>query len=80
MANKRRVGSRFAEHPLNLTDAERIALAAYVHEAIDRGHDSTSPSAVARVKRLKQFIARLNGDEQPRRLHVGRDRRQADHA
>jgi hypothetical protein len=63
MANKYRGGSRFAEQPLNLTDAERIALAAYVHEAIGREHDSTNPSAVSRVKRLKQLLARLDGDE-----------------
>jgi hypothetical protein len=49
MANEYRVGCRFAEHPLNLADAERIALAAYVHEAVDREHDSISPGAVARM-------------------------------
>src|SRR5262249_30308248 len=46
MANKHPAGRHFAETPLNLTE-----------EAIDR--DSTGPSLLARVNRLKRLLARL---------------------
>jgi hypothetical protein len=45
MANKYRGGSRFAEHPLNLTDAERIALAAYVLNRTDTSACRSLPSS-----------------------------------
>ena len=63
MANKQRAGRRFAETPLNLTEAERSVLISYIREAIDR--DSTGPSQLARVKRLKRLLARLERSEEP---------------
>jgi hypothetical protein len=63
MANKHRAGRHFAETPLNLTEAERSALVAYVREAIDR--DSTGPRPLARVTRLKRLLARLERSEEP---------------
>jgi hypothetical protein len=60
MANKHRAGRRFAETPLNLTEAERSALIAYIREAINR--DSTGPRLLTRVKRLKRLFGQARAE------------------
>ena len=57
----RRRGQRVADTPLNLTEDERAALIAYVREVLDREHDRLGPSQLARVKRLKRLLAKLDG-------------------
>jgi hypothetical protein len=64
MASKQSVGRRFTETPPNIPDAERAALVAYTREAIDREHDSTGPGPLARVRRLKRLLARLNRESE----------------
>ena len=64
MANKRCVGRHFAETPLNLADAERAALVAYAREAIDREYNGTGPGPLARVRRLKRLLARLDRESE----------------
>jgi len=62
MTNKhRRRGHRVADTPFNLTDGERAALITYVREVLDREHDRIGPSQLARVKRLKRLLAKLDG-------------------
>ena len=64
MASKQSVGRRFTETPVNLPDAERAALVTYAREAIDREHDSTVSGPLARVRRLKRLLARLNRESE----------------
>jgi hypothetical protein len=56
MANRYRVGRRFAEMPLNVTKRERTALITRVREAIARETDGNG----AGLKRLKQFLAKFD--------------------
>ena len=60
MANKYRLGNRFAEKPLKLSGRERAALIKQVRDAIAREPGNNS----ARLNRLNQFLAKL---ELPRR-------------
>jgi len=64
MASKQSVGRRFTETPVNLPDAERAALVAYAREAIDREQNGTGPGPLARVRRLKRLLARLDRESE----------------